>query len=166
MEEVSPRREGSREWGAQLLWTALKDEGKNAAVTKPWASCPGPGEEIRPAEPEEGKEVSPAQATRRGLCSSCREIYSHQELGEVTEKKSDAALGENTACSTTVGWLLVGPGSCRLREVLEGAGLERGGGQGSEVLLGSGTPQSPGARTQTLKRALSTEPAQALVTVL
>lgn len=62
---------------------------------------------------KEGEGASPTQATRRGLCSSCREkIYSHQEAGEVTEKKSHAALGEDTACSTRSGlasgqaWLL------------------------------------------------------------
>lgn len=84
----------------------LKDEGENAAVTWPWAS--GPGHPALALEgscalqsQKEGKGASLAQVTRRGLCSPCREkVYSHQEFGEVTEKKSGAALGEDSVCST------------------------------------------------------------------
>ena len=64
---------------------------------------------------KEGEGASPTQATRRGLCSSCREkIYSHQETGEVTEKKSSAALGDDSACSTHYG---LAPGQARLLQV-------------------------------------------------
>lgn len=69
---------------------------------------PGPGHPALAPEgscalqsQKEGKGASLAQVTRRGLCSPCREkVYSHQELGDVTEKTSGAALGEDSVCST------------------------------------------------------------------
>lgn len=114
---------------------ALKAEGEDAAVPGPEHPALALERSCALQSQKEGEGISPAQATRQSLCSPCQErIYGHQELGEVTEKKPGAALGENAAYSAVMDQLLVGSGSFWLRKALQGAGLHcgRGEGQGSQ----------------------------------
>lgn len=162
------RRPG--EWKAQFLRMFLKDEGENAAVAWPWASCPGSRGKLCPAEPERGQGSQPCPSYQKGP------LQFLQGKG----LQPPAAWGgyrEKVWCSTWGGlclqhgqkasfWSgLVPPVSGKPSKEHGGAwGWARARGQ--RVLLGLGHFQSPDAGTQTLKRVLSTELAQALITVL